>query len=189
MRPILLIDNFDSFTYNVLHGLVEAGASVEVRRRDQIDLAGVEAFEPSMIVLSPGPGRPEDAGVCREIARHMGGRIPILGICLGLQVLAVAGGGRVGAAPERVHGKACSVTHDGRGLFEGLASPVTVGRYHSLCVTAVPPDFEVCATAEDGTVMALRHRRLQMAGLQFHPDSFLTEDGGRMLRNAVHGRF
>jgi anthranilate synthase/aminodeoxychorismate synthase-like glutamine amidotransferase len=189
MRPILLIDNFDSFTYNVLHGLVEAGASVEVRRRDQIDLAGVRAFEPGMIVLSPGPGRPEDAGVCLEIARTMGAEVPILGICLGLQVLAVAHGGRVGAAPQPVHGKVCSVGHDGRGLFAGLASPIPVGRYHSLCVTEVPPDFEVCATAEDGTVMALRHRRLPIAGLQFHPDSFLTEDGGKMLWNAVHGRF
>ena len=189
VRPILLIDNFDSFTYNVLHGLVEAGASVEVRRRDQISLAGVEAFAPSMIVLSPGPGRPEDAGICLEIARHLGGRIPILGICLGLQVIAVAAGGRVGAASEPVHGKACAVTHDGRGLFEGLESPLTAGRYHSLCVTYVPPDFEVCATAEDGTVMALRHRHLPVAGVQFHPDSFLTEDGGKILRNAVDGRF
>jgi para-aminobenzoate synthetase component II len=189
MRPILLIDNFDSFTWNVLHGLVEAGASVEVRRRDEVSLAGVTAFEPSMIVLSPGPGRPEDAGVCLEIVRALGGRIPILGICLGLQVVAVAAGGRVGAAPEPVHGKACAVTHDGRGLFEGLASPLTVGRYHSLCVTEVPPDFEVCATAEDGTVMAMRHGRLALAGLQFHPDSFLTEDGGRILWNAVNGRF
>ncbi|HEX7592405.1 MAG TPA: aminodeoxychorismate/anthranilate synthase component II [Candidatus Limnocylindrales bacterium] len=189
MRPILLIDNFDSFTYNVLHGLVEAGASVEVRRRDQIDLAGVRAFEPSMIVLSPGPGRPEDAGVCLEIARTLGAEVPILGICLGLQVLAVSHNGKVGAAPEPVHGKSCAVTHDGRGLFEGLASPVRVGRYHSLCVTEVPPDFEVCATTEDGTVMAFRHRRLQIAGVQFHPDSFLTEDGGKMLWNAVHGHF
>ena len=189
MRPIVLIDNFDSFTYNVLHGLVEAGASVEVRRRDLIDLAAVEAFDPSMIVLSPGPGRPEDTGVCLEIARSLGGRVPILGICLGLQVLAVACGGIVGPAPEPVHGKACAVTHDGHGLFEGVASPVTVGRYHSLCVTEVPPEMDVCARTADGVVMGLRHRRLPMAGVQFHPDSFLTDDGPKMLWNAVNGRF
>lgn len=188
MGPILLIDNFDSFTYNVLHGLTEAGASVVVRNRDQLDLAAVEAFEPSMIVLSPGPGRPEDAGVCIDVARRLGGHLPILGICLGLQVLAVAWGGRVGAAPDPVHGKASAVTHDGRGLFEGLPSPLTVGRYHSLCVTDVPTEMEVCARSADGVVMALRHRRWQMAGLQFHPDSFLTEHGARIFRNVVHGR-
>jgi anthranilate synthase/aminodeoxychorismate synthase-like glutamine amidotransferase len=189
MAPILLIDNFDSFTYNVLHGLVEAGATVEVRRRDLIDLAGIEALAPSMIVLSPGPGRPEDTGVCLEVACHLGGRVPILGICLGLQVLAVACGGRVGPAPEPVHGKTSAVAHDGQGLFEGLPSPLTVGRYHSLCVTDLPLDMDVCARTEDGLVMGLRHRRWPMAGLQFHPDSFLTEKGSRILWNAVNGRF
>ena len=189
MAPILLIDNFDSFTYNILHGLTEAGASVVVRNRDELDVAAVEAFGPSMIVLSPGPGRPEDAGVCLDVARQLAGQLPILGVCLGLQVLAVAWGGRVGPAPEPVHGKTSAVTHDGQGLFEGLASPVTVGRYHSLCVTELPAEMDVCARSEDGLVMGLRHRRWQMAGLQFHPDSFLTEDGSKILWNAVHGRF
>jgi anthranilate synthase/aminodeoxychorismate synthase-like glutamine amidotransferase len=189
MGPILLIDNFDSFTCNVLHGLVEAGASVEIRSRDGLDLAAVEAFAPSMIVLSPGPGRPEDAGVCLEVATQMAGRVPILGICLGLQVLAVAHGGQVGPAPEPVHGKTSAVVHDGLGLFEGLPSPLTAGRYHSLCVTEVPPEMDVCARAADGTVMGLRHRSWPIAGLQFHPDSFLTEDGARILWNAVNGRF
>jgi anthranilate synthase/aminodeoxychorismate synthase-like glutamine amidotransferase len=189
MRPILLIDNFDSFTYNVLHGLTAAGATVEVRQRDLIDLAAVEAFDPSLVVLSPGPGRPEDTGVCLEVARRMAGRVPILGVCLGLQVLAVAFGGHVGRAPEPVHGKTSAVVHDGLGLFEGLPSPLTVGRYHSLCVTVVPPEMEVCARTGDGVVMGLRHRRWPVAGLQFHPDSFLTEDGSRILQNAVHGCF
>jgi anthranilate synthase/aminodeoxychorismate synthase-like glutamine amidotransferase len=189
MGPILLIDNFDSFTYNILHGLTEAGARVVVESRDRLDLAAVEAFDPSMIVLSPGPGRPEETGVCLDVARHLGGRLPILGICLGLQVMTVALGGRVDRAPEPVHGKTSAVTHDGLGLFDGLPSPLTVGRYHSLGVTEVPPEFEVCARTEEGLVMGLRHRRWQMAGLQFHPDSFLTEDGPKMLWNAVNGRF
>ncbi|MGA3056537.1 MAG: aminodeoxychorismate/anthranilate synthase component II [Candidatus Limnocylindrales bacterium] len=189
MGPILLIDNFDSFTYNVFHGLVEAGARVEVHRRDLIDLEAIDALDPRMIVLSPGPGRPEETGVCLDVARTLCGRVPILGICLGLQVLAVTCGGRVGPAPEPIHGKTSAVAHDGRGLFEGLPSPMTVGRYHSLCVTEVPPEMDVCARTADGTVMGLRHRHLSMAGLQFHPDSFLTQDGSKMLWNAVHGRF
>ncbi len=185
---ILIVDNFDSFTFNVVHGLREAGAEVLVRGRDELDLAAVEALSPSLIVLSPGPGRPEQTGVCLEIVRDLGGRRPIFGVCLGLQAIAVALGGRVGAAPEPMHGKTSAVIHDGRGVFGGLPSPLTAGRYNSLCVTEPPAEMDVCARADDGTIMGLRHKRLPLSGLQFHPDSFLTEQGSLILRNVAHGR-
>jgi anthranilate synthase/aminodeoxychorismate synthase-like glutamine amidotransferase len=188
MGLILLIDNFDSFTYNIAHGLQAAGATVVVRRRDRIDVSGIEALEPDTIVLSPGPGRPEDAGLCLEVVRTLGGTVPIVGICLGLQVIAVALGGIVSRAPEPVHGKVSAVTHDGRGFFEGIPSPIGAGRYHSLCVTSVPRDLQVIAYTTDGIVMGLRHRNLAIAGLQFHPDSFLTEHGAAILRNVADGR-
>jgi anthranilate synthase/aminodeoxychorismate synthase-like glutamine amidotransferase len=186
---ILLIDNFDSFTFNVLQGLVEAGGDVEARRADSLDLAAIENFSPSMIVISPGPGRPEDATLSLEVIQLFGGRIPILGICLGLQVMAVAFGGEVGPSPEPMHGKVSPVHHGGQGLFRGLPSPMAAGRYHSLCVTRVPDCFEVTARTEDGLVMGLRHRTKPMAGVQFHPDSFLTPLGAELLQNAVHHCF
>jgi len=185
---ILLIDHFDSFTFNVLHGLVAAGAFVEVQRGDRLSLADVEEFKPSLIVLSPGPGRPEDAILSLAVVRRFGAQIPILGICLGLQVIAVAFGGTVGPAPEPVHGKASPVFHDGLGLFEGLPSPMAVGRYHSLCVTRMPPCLEITARTEEGLIMGLRHRECALAGVQFHPDSFLSPFGEEMLRHAVQGR-
>jgi anthranilate synthase/aminodeoxychorismate synthase-like glutamine amidotransferase len=186
--PILLIDNFDSFTFNVMHGLVEAGADVEVRRADALTADIVETFDPAMIVISPGPGRPEDARLSLDVCRGFGGRVPILGICLGMQMMAVAFGGAVGRAREPVHGKTSEVLHDGRGLFDGLPSPMTVGRYHSLCVTRAPECVEITARTADGVVMGLRHKEFPMAGVQFHPDSFLSPFGKEMLRNAVHGR-
>ena len=185
---ILLIDHFDSFTFNVLHGLVAAGAAVEVRRGDRLCLADIAEFKPSLIVLSPGSGRPEEAPLSLEVVRQFGGQVPILGICLGLQVIAVAFGGTVGPAPEPVHGKVSPVFHDGQGLFEGLPSPMTVGRYHSLCVTSVPDCLEITARTEEGLVMGLRHREQAMAGVQFHPDSFLSPCGEELLRHAVLGR-
>lgn len=188
-RPrILLIDNFDSFTWNVLHGLVEAGGDVTVSRADGLDLPAVEAFRPDLIALSPGPGRPEEAVLSLAVIRRFAMDIPILGICLGMQALAVAFGGRVGPAPEPVHGKVSEVLHAGTGLFEGLPSPLSVGRYHSLCVTEVPPMLEVTARTGDGLVMGLRHRERPLAGVQFHPDSFLTPQGREMLAHAVRGR-
>jgi anthranilate synthase/aminodeoxychorismate synthase-like glutamine amidotransferase len=187
--PLFLIDNFDSFTYNVVHGLAAAGARVEVRRADRADLATIEALAPSIIVISPGPGRPEDATLSLEIVRRFAGRTPILGICLGMQVIAVACGGTVGRAPAPVHGKMSLVWHDQRGLFAGLPSPLSAGRYHSLCVTGAPACLEVAARTEDGVIMGLRHRSCPMAGLQFHPDSFLTPHGAEIMRNAVHGDF
>jgi anthranilate synthase/aminodeoxychorismate synthase-like glutamine amidotransferase len=186
---ILLIDNFDSFSFNVLHGLVRGGAVVEVRRADRLSLVEIERLKPDRIALSPGPGRPEDAVLSLEVIRQLGSRVPILGICLGMQALAVAFGGAVGSAPEPVHGKTSTVLHNGRGLFEGLASPLLVGRYHSLCVTRVPDCLEVTAWTEGGLVMGLRHRDLPLAGVQFHPDSFLSPQGEELLRHAVHGRY
>lgn len=185
---ILLIDNFDSFTWNVLHGLVEAGGDVTVRRADALDLDAVEAFRADLIAISPGPGRPEDATLSLAVIRAFGASTPILGICLGMQALAVAFGGRVGRAPEPVHGKVSNVLHAGTGLFEGLPSPLAVGRYHSLCVTEVPPMLDVTARTEEGLVMGLRHRERPLAGVQFHPDSFLTPQGRELLAHAVHGR-
>jgi anthranilate synthase component II len=187
MRRLLLIDNYDSFTYNIFHGLVEAGAFVTVRRCDEWQLADVAASEPDMIVLSPGPGRPEDAQLCLEVVRTYGSRIPMFGICLGMQVLAVACGGTVEGAPEPVHGKISETRHDGQGVFSGLPSPMSVGRYHSLCVSRVPDCLAVTAHTMDGIVMGLRHRTLPMAGVQFHPDSFLTEHGQELLRHVAQG--
>jgi len=186
---LLVIDNFDSFTFNVLHGLVRGGAAVEVRRADRLSLAEVERLGPDRIAISPGPGRPEEALLSLEVIRRFGARLPIMGICLGMQALAVAFGGSVGPAPEPVHGKTTPVFHDGRGLFEGLASPMVVGRYHSLCVTRVPDCLEVTAWTEEGVVMGLRHRELPLAGVQFHPDSFLSPLGEELLRHAVQGRY
>jgi len=184
-----MLDNFDSFTFNVFHGLVEAGAVVEVHRAEAIDLAGLIALEPELLVISPGPRRPEDAALSLEALRHFGGRVPVLGICLGMQCMATAFGGRVGRAPEPVHGKVSRITHDGRGLFSGLPNPLAVGRYHSLCVTELPMDFEVAARTQEGLLMAIRHRRWPMVGVQFHPDSFLTEHGTEILANVLHERY
>jgi anthranilate synthase/aminodeoxychorismate synthase-like glutamine amidotransferase len=186
---ILLIDNFDSFTFNVRHGLLKAGAEVEVVRADRVDLAGVEAYGPSLIVLSPGPGHPRDAALNFAAIQAFTGRVPIAGICLGMQAMALAFGGAVGPSPEPVHGKVSKVFHRGQGWFQGLPSPLEAGRYHSLCVTAVPDCLEVTAWTEDGLVMGLRHRQHPIAGVQFHPDSFLTPCGEELLSHAVHGHF
>lgn len=188
MARAFVIDNFDSFTYNVAHGLALAGALVEVRRCDACTLEDIDSYRPDLLVISPGPGAPEEAHLSRAALEAFQGRVPILGICLGLQILAVAYGGQVGGAPVPVHGKPDRVRHDGRGLFEGLPDPLEVGRYHSLCVTRVPGALEVGARTEDGLVMALRHPVLPLAGVQFHPDSFLTPQGARFFQNALAGR-
>jgi anthranilate synthase/aminodeoxychorismate synthase-like glutamine amidotransferase len=186
---VLILDNFDSFTRNVAEGLFRAGAAVEIRRADAIDLAGLEAARPELLVISPGPGRPEDATLSLAAIGRFGGRLPILGICLGHQCIAVAFGGKVGRAPEPVHGKVSAIRHDGRGLFTGLPPVTAVGRYHSLCVTELPSCLEAAAWTEDGLVMGLRHRELPIAGLQFHPDSFLSPEGPAIWRNALDARF
>jgi para-aminobenzoate synthetase component 2 len=180
---ILLIDNYDSFTYNLAHLFGELGAEVVVRRNDEITPEEAEALAPSHLVVSPGPGRPEDAGVTPQILQRLAGRVPTLGVCLGHQAIVQDYGGEVGQAQQLVHGKATLVGHDGRGIFDGLPSDFLAGRYHSLAATSVPDVFEVSATAADGEVMAVRHRELPVDGVQFHPESVLTPHGRDIARN------
>jgi anthranilate synthase component 2 len=183
MAKVLLIDNYDSFTYNLAHLFGELGAEVVVRRNDEITLAEAEAMSPTHVVISPGPGRPEAAGVSEEIVRTFAGRVPTLGVCLGHQAIVAAFGGEVGPAHVLVHGKATMVAHDGRGIFTGLPEDFLAGRYHSLAATAIPDCLEVSATAADGEVMAVRHRELQVDGVQFHPESVLTPVGRELAAN------
>lgn len=186
---VLLLDNLDSFTHNIRHGLVKAGASVTVLRRDQATLAEIEGWAAELLVIGPGPGRPEDASLPLNVIRALAGRVPILGVCLGHQCIAQVFGGAVEQVPEPVHGKVSAIHHNGRGLFQGLPDPLEVGRYHSLAVTRLPECLERTAWAEDGTLMALRHRTLPLAGVQFHPDSFLTPLGTEIFRHAIAGCF
>ena len=184
---ILLIDNYDSFTYNLAHLFGELGADVVVRRNDAIDADGAERLAPTHLVVSPGPGRPEDAGASIEIIRRLAPTTPTLGVCLGHQAIVEAYGGEVGAARELLHGKASAVRHDGRGLFHGLPEPFDAGRYHSLAATRLPDALEPTAWSDDGEVMAVRHRELPVVGVQFHPESVLTPDGSAMARNFLEG--
>jgi len=188
---LLVIDNFDSFTYNLVQYLGELGARPVVYRNDAIDVAGIEALRPDRLVISPGPGRPEDAGISLDVIRAVAGRIPILGVCLGHQAIGAAFGGRIVRAPRPVHGKTSLVEHDGKGLFAVLRGPVTVGRYHSLVVSEEgwPAALDVTArSADDKVVMGLRHREWPVHGVQFHPESVLTEEGRHLLRNFLAGR-
>jgi len=180
---ILLVDNYDSFTYNLAHLFGELGAEVVVRRNDAIDGNAAARLAPSHLVISPGPGRPSDAGATIEIVRRLSPTIPTLGVCLGHQAIVEAFGGEIGRARELVHGKACTVRHDGRGLFAGLPAELEAGRYHSLAATSIPSVLEVSATAEGGEVMAVRHRELAVDGVQFHPESVLTPLGREIARN------
>jgi anthranilate synthase/aminodeoxychorismate synthase-like glutamine amidotransferase len=182
---LLLIDNYDSFTYNLFQYLCELGAEVEVVRNDAISPAEVEARRPSGLVISPGPGTPLDAGVSNDLIERVGANLPTLGVCLGLQCIAHVFGGRVVRAPELRHGKTSLVYHDGRGLFEGLPSPFEAVRYHSLIAEreTLPASLEVSAWTADGLIMGLRHRELPIEGVQFHPESILTAEGKALLRN------
>ncbi len=180
---ILLIDNYDSFTYNLAHLFGELGAEVVVRRNDAIDAEEAERLAPSHLVVSPGPGRPADAGATVEIVRRLARSTPTLGVCLGHQAVVVAFGGEVGQAKRLVHGKPSEIDHDGRGLFEGLPERFEAGRYHSLAATSVPDVLEVSATCAEGEVMAVRHRELPVDGVQFHPESVLTPSGPELARN------
>ncbi|MXW34661.1 MAG: aminodeoxychorismate/anthranilate synthase component II [Acidobacteria bacterium] len=183
---VLVIDNYDSFTYNLVQYLGELGAVLRVVRNDALAVADVDRLDVERIVISPGPGRPEQAGITVDLIRAYAPRVPILGVCLGHQAIGIAFGSAVVAAPALLHGKTSTVEHDGRGVFDGLTEPFPAGRYHSLAVdrATVPDDLEVAATArEDGTIMAVRHRRWPVHGVQFHPESVLTGEGRRVLGN------
>jgi anthranilate synthase/aminodeoxychorismate synthase-like glutamine amidotransferase len=183
---ILLIDNYDSFTFNLAQYLGELGHPPAVRRNDEITLGEVEAMHPSRIVISPGPGRPEDAGISVDIIKAMGAKVPVLGVCLGHQAIGYAFGGDVVRAPVLMHGKTSSVQHDGRGVFSGVSQPFVAGRYHSLVVAdPAPGSLEISARTDDGVVMGLRHRQWPLHGVQFHPESVLTGEGRKILRNFV----
>jgi anthranilate synthase/aminodeoxychorismate synthase-like glutamine amidotransferase len=186
---LLIVDNFDSFTYNLVQLFGELGATPVVFRNNAITIAEIDALRPERIVISPGPGRPEDAGVSEDVIRAFAGRVPILGVCLGHQAIGHVYGGRIVRAPAPRHGKVSSIEHDGRGLFQGLRGPFDAGRYHSLAVADDdwPADLEVAARAAgDGVVMALRHRKWQVHGVQFHPESVLTSGGRHLLRNFLN---
>jgi anthranilate synthase component 2 len=183
---VLVIDNYDSFTYNLVQYLGELGAKVTVRRNDEITVAGIEALAPARILISPGPGRPEAAGVTLDVIRELGGRLPMLGVCLGHQAMGLAFGGAVVRAPLPMHGKTSTVEHDGRGIFSGITTSFQASRYHSLVVAEEgwPAALEITARShEDGLVMGLRHRQWPLHGVQFHPESILTHEGRRILRN------
>jgi anthranilate synthase component 2 len=185
---MLLIDNYDSFTYNLAHLFGALGCEVKVVRNDAIDADMAADLVPSHVVISPGPGRPGDAGATVEIVRRLGPRVPTLGVCLGHQAVVEAFGGEVGPAKQLVHGKASPVCHDGRGIFAGLPAEFEAGRYHSLAATTVPAELEVSATGVDDEVMAVRHRELPVDGVQFHPESVLTPLGPALAKNFLAGR-
>ena len=185
---ILLVDNYDSFTYNLAHLFGELGAEVVVLRNDAIDADEAERLAPSHLVVSPGPGWPADAGASMEVIRRLAPRTPTLGVCLGHQAIVAAFGGEIGPASRLVHGKSGLVRHDGRGLFRGLPEEFEAGRYHSLAVTGVPDEFEVSAVSDKGEVMAVRHRELPADGVQFHPESVLTPVGPAFARNFLEAR-
>ncbi len=181
---VLVVDNYDSFVYNLVQYVGELGAEPLVHRHDALTLDQVEALEPGAILISPGPGRPEDAGLSNEIITRFAGRVPILGVCLGHQCIGQVYGGDVVRAQQVMHGKTSAVRHQGVGIFAGLPDPLVATRYHSLVVAAdsIPAVLEVTATTEDGVVMGLRHRQHDVEGVQFHPESILTESGHDLLR-------
>lgn len=188
---VLVLDNYDSFTYNLVQYLGELGAQVSVVRNDATTVDAIAASAPERIVISPGPGRPEDAGITMAVIRELGPTTPVLGVCLGHQALGAVYGGAVVRAPEPMHGKTSMIEHNGRGVFTGLAAPFLASRYHSLVVAdeALPEDLEITARTQDGgIIMGLRHRRYPVHGVQFHPESILTGEGRRILRNFLEGR-
>ena len=182
---LLMIDNYDSFTFNLVQYFGELGQDVRVFRNDEIDVAGIEALRPDHLVLSPGPCSPAEAGICVEAIRHFAGRLPLLGVCLGHQTIGQAFGGKVVRAGQIVHGKMGTIHHAGRGVFAGLPSPLLATRYHSLIVerASLPDCLTVSGWLEDGTIMGLSHRDLPIEGVQFHPESIASQHGHAMLRN------
>ena len=182
---VFVLDNYDSFTFNLVQYMGELGAELDVRRNDELSVDEVEALGPEKIVLSPGPCTPQEAGISIELIRRMAGKVPILGVCLGHQAIGAAFGGNVVRAAKLMHGKTSEVEHDGKTIFQGIRSPMTCTRYHSLIVEekGLPKDLEVSARTADGTIMGLRHRRFPVEGVQFHPESVLTADGKRLVKN------
>ncbi len=181
---VALVDNYDSFTYNLFQYLSELGAEVHVHRHDQIDVAGIAAIEPTHLVISPGPKTPDEAGISVDAIRHFAGSVPILGVCLGHQAIGQAFGGTIVRGAEPVHGKTSDIRHDGRTLFAGLENPMTATRYHSLIVDSnIPDELEVSAWCDGDVIMGLRHKSLPIEGVQFHPESILTSAGKRLLGN------
>jgi anthranilate synthase/aminodeoxychorismate synthase-like glutamine amidotransferase len=182
---ILVIDNYDSFTYNLVQYLGELGTQPFVRRNNEVTLDEIAALKPERIVISPGPGRPEQAGITLDVIKRFGRTTPLLGVCLGHQAIGMAFGGAVVRANAPMHGKTSSITHDGQGVFAGIATPLTVARYHSLVVDRKgwPDELEISAQTADDTVMALRHRKYPIHGVQFHPESIMTREGQHLLRN------
>jgi anthranilate synthase component II len=188
---IVVVDNYDSFTYNLVQYLGELGADVKVVRNDAASVAEVAALGPERIVISPGPGRPEEAGITMDVIRELGTQTPIFGVCLGHQALGAVFGGKVVRATVPMHGKTSTIEHNSRGVFTGISGPFQASRYHSLVVAdeGLPDELEVTArTKEDGAIMGLRHRRLPVHGVQFHPESILTGEGHRILRNFLDGK-
>jgi anthranilate synthase/aminodeoxychorismate synthase-like glutamine amidotransferase len=182
---VFVLDNYDSFTYNLVQYMGELGAEMIVRRNDELTPQEVESLHPDRILLSPGPCTPQQAGISIPLVRYFAGKLPILGVCLGHQAIGAAFGGNVVRAPKLMHGKTSEVIHDGRSLFTGIASPMTCTRYHSLIVAEedLPRGLEITARTEDGTIMGLRHRKHPIEGVQFHPESVLTQDGKRLIQN------
>ena len=182
---VFVLDNYDSFTFNLVQYMGELGATLDVRRNDELTVEEVAALHPDRIVLSPGPCTPQEAGISIDLIRAMAGKVPILGVCLGHQAIGAAFGGKVVRAPKLMHGKTSQVDHDGKTIFAGIASPMTCTRYHSLIVQekGLPADLEITARTADGTIMGLRHRRFPVEGVQFHPESVLTADGKRLFQN------
>jgi anthranilate synthase/aminodeoxychorismate synthase-like glutamine amidotransferase len=186
---IVVIDNYDSFTYNLVQYLGELGAELQVYRNDQITLDEVRGLAPDKIVISPGPGDPDDGGISNDVIRELGPSIPILGVCLGHQCIGQVYGGKVSRAPRLMHGKTSAVYHKGKGLFNGVPSPFNATRYHSLIVEEpLPESLKVTAFTSEGEVMGLRHKEHPVSGVQFHPESILTEHGKRILKNFLDGR-
>ena len=182
---VLLVDNYDSFTYNLYQYLGELGAQVEVVRNDRVTLGDIEELAPERIIISPGPGNPDDAGISKDVIRRFGETTPILGVCLGHQCIGEVYGGIVEGAGEILHGKVSTIAHDGKGVFAGITSPIEATRYHSLAIRrdSVPGALEVTARSESGVIMGVRHKTLPVEGVQFHPESILTPDGHAILRN------
>ena len=187
---IILIDNYDSFTYNVYQYVANLGYEVYVVRNDQITLAEIEAGGYEAIIISPGPGTPSDSGITKDVIEHFAGKVPIFGICLGLQAIGEVFGGQVIRAPEPVHGKVSLIQHDGTGIYHGISPDFPAGRYHSLIVDrgSLPDCLEITSTSVDGLIMGLRHRQYKIEGVQFHPESILTPEGIKLLENFLGGK-